>query len=250
MKTIKTMIWFFVIALGMGVSVLSLPQNVNAQNDNDKKEKKQASKDDDKDKGEKLSSLDKTKAKISMEVARATALNRVNGTVVEEDLEKENGRLQYAFDIRDNDGKIWDVEIDAMSGAVLKADNEEEDDDDDDDEIISPEEKKSVSVTMTTARATALHRVPGTVIDEELEKENGKLQYAFDIRDRNGKVWDVEIDAITGEVLKAKPDDEEDDDDGTVSGKSRAVAKRVKNAAVKTARVVKNAAVKTVGKVF
>ena len=248
MKTIKTMIWLFVIALGMGVSILSLPQNVNAQNDNDKKEKKQASKDDDKDKGEKLSALDKTKAKISMEVARATALNRVNGTVVEEDLEKENGRLQYAFDIRDNDGKIWDVEIDAMSGAVLKADDEE--DDDDDDEIISPEEKKSVSVTMTAARATALHRVPGTVIDEELEKENGKLQYAFDIRDRNGKVWDVEIDAITGEVLKAKPDDEEDDDDGTVSGKSRAGAKRVKNAAVKTARVVKNAAVKTVGKVF
>ena len=131
MKTIKTMIWLFVIALGMGVSILSLPQNVNAQTDKDKKEKKHEREDDDKDDDEKLSSRDKKKAKITLEEARAIALKRVAGTVVEEELEKEKGRLQYAFDIRDSSGKIWDVEIDAITGKVLQATEDDEDGDND-----------------------------------------------------------------------------------------------------------------------
>lgn len=131
MKAIKAMIWLFVVALGLGISVLSLPQAVNAQTDKDKKEKKQEQEDDDKDGDEKLSSKDKKKAKISMEEARAIALKRVAGTVVEEELEKEKGRLQYAFDIRDSSGKVWDVEIDAVTGEVLQAAEDDEDGDND-----------------------------------------------------------------------------------------------------------------------
>ncbi|MGB7209764.1 MAG: PepSY domain-containing protein [Pyrinomonadaceae bacterium] len=129
MKAIKTMIWLFVVALGLGISVLSLPQTTNAQTDKDKKEKKQEREDDDKDDDEKLSSRDKKKAKITLEEARAIALRRVAGTVVEEELEKEKGRLQYAFDIRDSSGKIWDVEIDAITGEVLQAAEDDEDGD-------------------------------------------------------------------------------------------------------------------------
>jgi uncharacterized membrane protein YkoI len=129
MKAIKTMIWLFVIALGLGISILSLPQTANAQTDKDNKEKKQEREDDDKDKDEKLSAKDKKKAKITLEEARAIALKRVSGTVVEEELEKEKGRLQYAFDIKDNQGKIWDVEIDAITGEVLQAAEDDEDGD-------------------------------------------------------------------------------------------------------------------------
>lgn len=130
MKTIRAMIWLLVIALGFGITVLSLPQAANAQTDKDKTEKKQEREDDDNDADEKLSARDKKKAKITLEEARAIALKRVNGTVIEEELEKEKGRLQYAFDIKDSDGKIWDVEIDAITRDVLQATEDDEDGDD------------------------------------------------------------------------------------------------------------------------
>ena len=59
------------------------------------------------------------------------------------------------------------------------------------------------------------------MIDEELEKEHGRLQYAFDIRDENGQVWDVEIHAMTGEVLQAILDDEDDDDNAVKPSKTK-----------------------------
>ena len=150
MKTIRTLIWLLVIALGFGISVLSLPQTANAQTDKDKKEKKQEREDDDKDDDEKLSSRDKKKAKITMDAARAIALKRVAGTVVEEELEKEKGRLQYAFDIRDSDGKIWDVEIDAITGEVLQA--AEDDEDGDNDQSSLNKAKKSVYRAANTVK--------------------------------------------------------------------------------------------------
>ncbi|MDQ3323197.1 MAG: PepSY domain-containing protein [Acidobacteriota bacterium] len=67
-------------------------------------------------------------AKISMEQARKTALERVSGTIVEEEIERERGRLIYSFEIRDANRKIQEVEIDAMTGALICV---EEDDDED-----------------------------------------------------------------------------------------------------------------------
>lgn len=129
MKRIRATIWLFVIALGLGISILSLPQAANAQTDKGKNEKKQEREDNDKDDDEKLTPEDKRKAKITLDEARAIALKRVSGTVIEEELEKEKGRLQYAFDIRDSAGKIWDVEIDAMTGEVLYAGEDDEETD-------------------------------------------------------------------------------------------------------------------------
>lgn len=106
--------------------------------------------------------------------------------------------------------------------------------DDDDDEDLSVEDKQRVKLSIEEARTIAIGRVNGRVIDEELEKEKGRLQYAFDIRDADGKVWDVEIDAVTGDVLQAE---EDDDDDDATSSKARKRSK--KRSAEKTAKVVK-----------
>src|SRR5262247_384315 len=64
--------------------------------------------------------------------------------------------------------------------AAKKKDDDEDDNDGDD---VSADEAKSVAITLEAARAIALERVKGTVVDEELEKEHGRLQYAFDIKD-------------------------------------------------------------------
>jgi hypothetical protein len=58
-------------------------------------------------------------------------------------------------------------------------------------------------VSMKTARATALAKVPGGKIQAaELEREHGKLIYSFDIRvpDKSG-IEEVQVDAIKGEVI-------------------------------------------------
>lgn len=58
-------------------------------------------------------------------------------------------------------------------------------------------------ITRVEAEKTALAKVPnGTVKEGELEKENGKLLWSFDIATPGTKdITEVQVDAITGAVL-------------------------------------------------
>lgn len=58
-------------------------------------------------------------------------------------------------------------------------------------------------VTLAVARAKALEARPGTITDQELEKEKGGsgLRYSFDIKS-HGKPFEVGVDAVTGQVLE------------------------------------------------
>ncbi len=64
--------------------------------------------------------------------------------------------------------------------------------------------KYPAKVSMDTARATALTKVPGKVIKEELEKEKGRWIYSFEIKptgETGRLVKEVNLDADTGEVI-------------------------------------------------
>ena len=66
--------------------------------------------------------------------------------------------------------------------------------------------KKEAKITEKAARATALAQVPGgKVRKHELERENGKLLYSFDIATK-GKagIDEVQIDAVDGSVISNK----------------------------------------------
>lgn len=136
-----------VIALAFGISFVVLPQCIAAQDDKQKppaesKEKKQDLDDDEGDEDDdRVTREEAQSVKVPLESARAIALAKIPGTVLDEELEKERGRLQYAFDIKDSEGKVFDVEIDAETGEVLQA-IEEEDDDDEDDEVDSAKSKE------------------------------------------------------------------------------------------------------------
>ncbi len=56
---------------------------------------------------------------------------------------------------------------------------------------------------------TALERHPGAIIEIETEIEDGKMIFDVDIQGKDGKNWEIECDAATGEVLEDK---EESDD--------------------------------------
>ncbi|WP_339528280.1 PepSY domain-containing protein [Pseudomonas mucidolens] len=55
--------------------------------------------------------------------------------------------------------------------------------------------------------ATALAKHPGaTVTETELEEEYGKYLYQVEMRDAQGIEWDLELDAVSGQVLKDHQD--------------------------------------------
>ncbi|AXK52814.1 PepSY domain-containing protein [Pseudomonas protegens] len=62
-------------------------------------------------------------------------------------------------------------------------------------------------VSFEKLNATALSRHPGASISEtELEEEYGKYIYQVELRDPQGLEWDLELDAVTGQVLKDHQD--------------------------------------------
>lgn len=54
--------------------------------------------------------------------------------------------------------------------------------------------------------AIAAGRVPGDILEVELEDEHGRLIYDLKILAKNGRVREVEIDARSGAVLKVEDD--------------------------------------------
>lgn len=63
-------------------------------------------------------------------------------------------------------------------------------------------------ISMDEAKTKALTAKPGTVIEAELDDRSWPQgwDYEFEIIDADGKEWDVDIDAKTGEVRKVKAD--------------------------------------------
>lgn len=62
-------------------------------------------------------------------------------------------------------------------------------------------------VSFEKLNATALAKHPGATITEtELEEEYGKYVYQVEMRDPQGVEWDLELDAVSGQVLKNHQD--------------------------------------------
>jgi len=63
-------------------------------------------------------------------------------------------------------------------------------------------------ISVEEASEKALAAKPGTIIEVELDDRSWPQgwDYEFEIIDTNGKEWDVDIDAKTGEVRKIKAD--------------------------------------------
>jgi uncharacterized membrane protein YkoI len=57
--------------------------------------------------------------KITMEQAKAAALQKESGTIKSSELEKEHGRWIYSFDVATTDG-VHEVNVDANTGKVVE----------------------------------------------------------------------------------------------------------------------------------
>jgi uncharacterized membrane protein YkoI len=62
-------------------------------------------------------------------------------------------------------------------------------------------------VSFERLNASALAKHPGsTVTETELEEEYGKYIYQIELRDPQGLEWDLELDAVSGQILKDHQD--------------------------------------------
>jgi uncharacterized membrane protein YkoI len=73
---------------------------------------------------------------------------------------------------------------------------------------------KDAKVTIDQAIKTASEKVPGTVVEAELEKKHGKTVWEVEIFGSDGNVTEVHIDAATGTVIdmEAKKDEKQKED--------------------------------------
>jgi uncharacterized membrane protein YkoI len=68
---------------------------------------------------------------------------------------------------------------------------------------------KDAKVTIDQAIKTAQEKVPGTVVEAELEKKHGKTVWEVEVVGADGKVTEVHIDAATGTVIDTEAKKEE-----------------------------------------
>lgn len=137
----------------------------------------------------------------SMETCMKAALAKHPGEVLTLEAEISKGKAQYEFDIKDKEGKEWEVECSAKTGKVIEEEQEFANAND-------PAFKAKAKITQDEAKKTALAKHPGEVVDSEFSMEaNGNPSYEFDIKTANGTEIEVEIDAVTGK-LEEEPEEE------------------------------------------
>jgi uncharacterized membrane protein YkoI len=79
----------------------------------------------DKDHEEKAADLIKD-TRITIDRAIKMASEKVQGTVVEAELEKKHGKTVWEVEVVDSDGKVTEVHIDAWSGDVIDTETKTE----------------------------------------------------------------------------------------------------------------------------
>ena len=70
---------------------------------------------------------------------------------------------------------------------------------------------KEAKITIEQAVKTAVEKVPGTVVEAELEKKHDKTVWEVEVLGADGKVMEVHIDAATGAVIDTEAKDKKDE---------------------------------------
>jgi uncharacterized membrane protein YkoI len=147
---------------------------------------------------------------VTFAAARAAALGAQAGTIIQWELDLEEGdRWEYEFYIRDAQGALWEVELDAKSGRVLERkskrgsgrDSGGDRGDDDDDTL-------SVGTIPDSIRQRALAMVTGATLHEiETERDNSVHLWELDFRTPQGRKLEIKLLIADGTLFEVEGDD-------------------------------------------
>ena len=108
----------------------------------------------------------------------------------------DEGGSAYEIELRDADGKEWEFECRASDASIVEVEQEV-------DSVNDPLFKGKMKVSENEARKIATTLYPGTIEEVEYEIEsNGAASYEFDIVDKYGVEFKVEVDATSGEIVE------------------------------------------------
>lgn len=108
----------------------------------------------------------------------------------------KEGARTYEIEIKDKDGVEWELMCDIHHGDIYEIEREVE-------SASDPLFKRNMKVDEKTAANTALELYPGNLVHTEYEIEaDGSASYEFDIYDKPGVTYKVEVDAETGEIVE------------------------------------------------
>ena len=73
--------------------------------------------------------------------------------------------------------------------------------------------QKNATITQEEATKTVLGKYQGGTINQvELDDEDGSVVYDFHVTAKDGKMYEVEVDAKTGAIIKAENDNENENE--------------------------------------
>jgi uncharacterized membrane protein YkoI len=146
-------------------------------------------------------------AVISREKAKEIALAQVNGEIIKIELDDLHDDDDPEYEIKIlADGVIYEIEIDAYTGRVVKFER----DDDDDSE---PGRKNNNLITEEEASRIALELADGEIVKLKLDDDDDDdddPEYEIKVN-KDGVIYEIKIDARTGEVEEFEIDDDDDD---------------------------------------
>lgn len=132
-----------------------------------------------------------------LDICVKNALEAHPGDIVSLRAEIENNNHQFELDINGDDGKMWEVECDSKTGKILEVERSVAADD--------AEFTSQAKISPDEALKTALAVHSGVLLNIEYEIEpEGGASYEFDIQTDDGQVWEIEVDAVTGETDPAE----------------------------------------------
>ncbi len=108
----------------------------------------------------------------------------------------DRGTKTYEIEIHDKNGVEWELMCDISTGTIYEIEREVE-------SASDPLFKKNMKVNEDAASKAALALYPGRIVHTEYEIEsNGASSYEFDIFEKPGVTYKVEVNAATGEVVE------------------------------------------------
>ncbi len=136
----------------------------------------------------------------AMDSCRKAAGDAAKGEIVKIELEQKKDLAIYEIDLKADDGSQWEFKCDKATGKIIETERELPNAD-------HPAFAALKKIDEAEARKIALAAHPGTITGVEYEIEaDGTATYEFDIKMNDGRNMEIEVDAATGKIVKAKDD--------------------------------------------
>ncbi|WP_328739246.1 PepSY domain-containing protein [Streptomyces erythrochromogenes] len=149
------------------------------------------------------------RADVTAESAAAAALKHYPGVI--ESLDKDGS--VWHVDVIGKDGK-GHAELEVSASGSVTGQNRDTDEN-------AAENKALVSAKVTAQQAmkAALAAHPGQVTTVEWDDDDGTASWHVEVKGKDGKTWDAQVDPTTGKVTQSGSDaDSDDDGDGDGDG--------------------------------